>query len=288
MTRKSALSAMVSATALAVWLVVPAWGQQRERTVPTRAFDRFEFDSETSVGLWAEAGALYERQQDQDAVRLHSTTGFARFAYGGEKWEAGAFVPYLDVEGKSGSGADTANVSENGVGDILLAGRYIPIRSDFLDLGGGAAVSLPSGDQDRGLGVGELGGIPFITAALHMGPADVRAHLGGEFFTGSSLQGASDRLVYGFGIFLPFCKYAALRNEFSAVDVYSVNNSPKIVNYLPGLDFRLPIGNLDMLLRITGAVGVSAEAPSWGAGGSLVITSPTLRAPMAKGGVVVE
>lgn len=308
MTRKSALSAMVSAMALAAWLVVPAWAQERERTVPTRAFDRFEFESETSVGFWAEAGALYERPQDQDikldhtseSLRLHSTTAFARFAYGGEKWEAGAFVPYLDVEGNP-------NVSENGVGDILLAGKYVPIRSDFLDLGGGAAVSLPSGDHTRGvgsggatvgvpsggpnegLGSGEFGGTPFITGALHMGPADVRAHLGAEFFAGSSHHGAaSDRLVYGFGIFLPFCKYAALRNEFSGVDAYDLKNHSTVVNYLPGLDFRLPIGNLDALLRITGAVGVSTEAPSWGAGGSLVITSPTLRAPMAKGGVVVE
>jgi hypothetical protein len=290
--------------ALAAWLVVPAWAQELERTVPTRAFDRFEFESETSVGFWAEAGALYERQQELDhtseSLRLHSTTAFARFAYGGEKWEAGAFVPYLDVEGNP-------NVSENGVGDILLAGKYIPIRSDILDLGGGAAVSLPSGDQTRGrgsggaglavpsggpnegLGSGEFGGAPFITGALHMGVADVRAHLGSEFFTGSSHNGAaSDRLVYGFGIFLPFGKYVAWRNEFSGVDAYDLKNHPTLVNYLPGLDFRLPIGNLDALLRITGAVGVSAAAPSWGAGGSLVITSPTLRAPMAKGGVVVE
>jgi hypothetical protein len=297
MTRKSVLSVVVSAMALAAWLAVPARAQQLERTVPTRAFDRFELESETGNGFWAEAGALYERQQDRNitlddtpaSLRLHSTEGFARFAYGGEKWEAGAFVPYLDVEGKLSSGADTENVSENGVGDILLAGKYIPIRSDLIDLGAGAALSLPSGDQTRGLGTGQLAGLPFITGAFHMAVADVRAHLGGEFFTGSSHQGlASDRLVYGFGIFLPFCRYAALRNEFSGVDVYDLKNGPKVVNYVPGLDLRLPIGNLDVLLRITGAVGVSSEAPPWGAGGSLVITSPTLRAPAAKGGVVIE
>jgi hypothetical protein len=286
MTRKSVLGAMM----LATWLVMPAWAQQRERTMPTRAFDRFEFESETGVGFWAEGGALYERQQDQEItldhspqkLTLHSTTAFARFAYGGEKWEAGALVPYLDVEGNPG-------VSENGLGDIQLAGKYIPIRSDLLDLGGGAAVSLPSGDQDRGLGSGELGGAPFITGALHMAVADVRAHLGGEFFTGSSHDGlASDRLIYGFGIFLPLCKYATLRNEFSGTNVYDAPDEPKIVNYLPGLDFRLPIGNLDALLRITGEVGVTSSAPPWGAGGSLVITSPTFRAPAAPGGIIVE
>jgi hypothetical protein len=209
MTRKSALSSMVSAMTLATWLVVPARAQERERTVPTRAFDRFELESETAAGFWAEAGALYETQQDADTADgrtsgFHSTTAF-------------------------GSGS-----------------------------------------------------------VFHMSVADVRAHLGGEFFTGSSHDGAaSDRLVYGFGIFLPLCKYAALRNEFSGVNVYDLHNGPKVVNYLPGLDIRLPIGNLDMLLRITGEVGVSSEAPPWGAGGSLVITSPTMRAP-ARGGVVIE
>jgi len=309
MARKSVLSAMV----LAAWLVVPARAQERVRTVPTRAFDRFEFDSETEVGLWAEAGALYERQQDADIKEghisgLHSTTAFARFAYGGEKWEAGAFVPYLDVEGSLASHGHTTDVSENGVGDILLAGKYVPVRSDLLDLGAGAAVSLPSGDQTRGrgsggaalavpsgganegLGSGEFGGVPFVTGALHMAVADVRAHVGGEFFTWSNHHhgAASNRLVYGYGIFLPIGKYVALRNEFSGVNVYDLKNGPTVVNYLPGLDFRLPIGNLDALLRITGVMGLSAEAPSWGAGGSLVIASPTFRAPPAKGGVVIE
>jgi hypothetical protein len=312
MTHKSAVSAMVSAMALTAWLVVPARAQERERTVPTRAFDRFELESETGVGFWAEAGALYERQQDVDTAKgetsgFHSTTAFARFAYGDKKWEAGAFIPYLDVKGNQTLGRATTDVSDNGVGDILLAGKYVPIQSDILDLGAGAALSLPSGDHKRGvgsggaavgvpsagpqqgLGAGELGGLPFITGAFHMAVADVRAHLGGEFFTGSSHGGAaSDRLVYGFGIFLPLCNYAALRNEFSGTNVYDAPDEPKIVNYLPGLDLRLPIGNLDALLRITGAVGVSSRAPSWGAGGSLVISSPTLRAPVAKGGVVIE
>jgi hypothetical protein len=56
--------AMVSAMTLA-WLAVPVRAQERERTVPTRAFDRFELESETGVGFWAEAGALYARASGQ-------------------------------------------------------------------------------------------------------------------------------------------------------------------------------------------------------------------------------
>ena len=324
MTRKCALGAMV----LVAWLVVPAWAQERERTVPTRAFDRFEFDSETQVGFWAEAGALYQRLQDEEVANppeikqgsskgnqtanlaLRSVTSFVRFAYGDKKWEAGAYIPYLAIGGDLKGVDDRGNhgmlsPEENGVGDILLAGRYIPIRDSLLDLGAGAAVSLPSGDYTRPsvacsgatqpclpinrLGAGEFGGIPFITGALHMAVLDVRAHLGSEFFIGSSHNGlASDRLVYGIGLFMPLGKYVALRNEFSGIDVYDGPEEHKIVNYLPGLDFRLPIGNLDAMLRITGLFGVTAEAPVWGAGGSLVIGNQTMRAPMSKGGIVIE
>ena len=324
MTRKCALGAMV----LVAWLVVPAGAQERERTVPTRAFDRFEFDSETQVGFWAEAGALYQRLQDEEVANppeikqgsskgnqtanlaLRSVTSFVRFAYGDKKWEAGAYIPYLAIGGDLKGVDDRGNhgmlsPEENGVGDILLAGRYIPIRDSLLDLGAGAAVSLPSGDYTRPsvacsgaaqpclpinrLGAGEFGGIPFITGALHMAVLDVRAHLGSEFFIGSSHNGlASDRLVYGIGLFMPLGKYVALRNEFSGIDVYDGPEEHKIVNYLPGLDFRLPIGNLDAMLRITGLFGVTAEAPVWGAGGSLVIGNQTMRAPMSKGGIVIE
>jgi hypothetical protein len=87
---------------------------------------------------------------------------------------------------------------------------------------------------------------------------------------------------------MPLGKYVALRNEFSGIDVYDGPEEHKIVNYLPGLDFRLPIGNLDAMLRITGLLGVTAEAPVWGAGGSLVIGNATMRAPVAKGGIVIE
>jgi hypothetical protein len=325
MTRKCALGAMV----LVAWLVVPAWAQQLERTVPTRAFDRFEFDSETQVGFWAEVGSLYERLQDEVVTNppeikipptfkgndtanlaLRSVTSFVRFAYGEKNWEAGAYIPYIAIGGDLKGVDDRGNPGmlspeENGVGDILLAGRYIPIRGSLLDLGAGGALSLPSGDYKRPsvacsgptqpcipidrLGAGELGALPFITGALHLAVADVRAHIGSEFFSGSSHNGlATDRIVYGIGVFAPLGKYVALRNEFSGTDNYHGPQEFKIVNYLPGLDFRLPIGNLDAMLRVTGLVGVSAQAPVWGAGGSLVIGNQTMRAPMAKGGIVIE
>ena len=83
---------------------------------------------------------------------------------------------------------------------------------------------------------------PRLSPARSIWPSSTCVHTSAaEFFTGSSHHGAaSDRLVYGFGLFLPFGKYVALRNEFSGVDAYDLKNHPTLVNYLPGLDFRLP------------------------------------------------
>ncbi len=297
----------VVAAMLTAWTAIPAGAQERERTVPTRAFETFEYESETVDGFWAEAGALYEHTSSRDVlvngkanqldVDVH--TGFARFAAGGSKWEANLLIPYHDLQAelKKSVGADPDG---NGVGDILVGGKLIPIRSDFLDLGVGGNVLLPSGDKDKGLGTGSLGGTGFVTGALHLAIADLRGHVGGQFFTGPKhdvlaagdfLRNtvASDRIVYGFDIIAPLCKYAALRNEFSGSDLYSVNGSPKVMTYLPGIDLRLPIGNLDAVLRLTGAYGITADAPNYGFGGSIVIGSQTTRAPISKtGGVVVE
>ncbi len=297
----------VVAAMLTAWMALPAGAQERERTVPTRAFETFEYESETVNGFWAEAGALYEHTSSRDVlvngkpnqldVDVH--TGFLRFAGGTNKWEANLLIPYHDLQAelKNSMGSDPDG---NGVGDILAGGKFIPIRSDFLDLGIGANVSLPSGDKDKGLGTGSLGGTGFVTGALHLAIADLRGHVGGQFFTGPKhdvlaagdfLRNtvASDRLVYGFDIIAPLCKYAALRNEFSGSDLYSVGGSPKVMTYLPGIDIRLPFGDLDAVLRLTGAYGITADAPNYGFGGSIVIGSQTTRAPISKtGGVVVE
>jgi len=305
--------------AMALSLAIPAAAQQQERTVATRNFDRFELDSDSVTGFWAEAGSLFQRTNKNhitdtsigtfaypglysgpigtklisgaDKKDVDVTTTFARFAYGGDKWEGNLFVPYRQLNGEFRSGGNVTDIDENGIGDIQLAAKYVPVRSGLLDLGVGALLSLPSGDDNRRLGGGAFGGAPFITGAMHFALLDIHAHLAPEFFAGWHTNGqASDRFLYGFDFLVPLCKYAALRNEFSAVDNYDLNNSPKTMSYLPGLDIRVPIGDMDLLLRPTGSVGLTNDSPTWGFGGSIAITSPTMRAAAAKtvGGVVVE
>ena len=118
----------------------------------------------------------------------------------------------------------------------------------------GVNFSFPTGDDNDGLGAGEVGALPFFTAAIHLGIADARGHIGRRFFTGSNnnLGTATDQLVYGFGIFLPILDHVVFRNEFSGVQLDRTNN-PKVVNYIAGLDIRIPILRWDLLIRPTGS-----------------------------------
>jgi hypothetical protein len=295
MLRKSAVVALMVTSALAL----PGWAQEqeKERTIPLRSFDRFELDSEAVNGLWAEAGTLLEKKKDPapgGRIETDAKTAFARLAYGGnDSWEADLLVPYhfVDADLKAGGG-ESDFASGEGIGDVQLSGKYVPIRGKVMDLGIGGLLSLPSGDDKKGFGAGELGGMPFVTGTMHVAVAELRAHVGAEFFTGSSHGGqATDRIVYGFDLIAPLCKYASLRNEFSGTNFRDLPNSPKAVSYLPGLDIRVPIGGWDVLLRPTGLIGITSQAPDWGFGGSVVIASPTMRAPAGAagpGGVVVE
>jgi hypothetical protein len=264
-----------------------------ERTVSTRSFNRFEFDVKTQKGFWAEAGFLYSRtdfersEMTEIDVDLKTYEPFARFAYGGEMWEANLLLPGISFDGNiqnnvtDPSPALKRHVSDGGIGDIRLAGRFIPLRTALLDAGAGVDFSFPTGDEDTG-GAGEVGALPFFTAGINLGVAEATGHVGWRFFTGNnnSRGTATDQLVYGFGIFLPIYDYVVFRNEFSGVELD--RGDPKVVNYIAGLDIRVPVGRWDLLLRPTGLAGVTRRAPDFGVGFSIAFTSPSFRP--AKGG----
>jgi hypothetical protein len=282
---------------VAVLIALPAGSQGEEpneaRTVPVRSFERFQFDTATVKGFWGEVGFLYEKTNFTQSevtgldLKLKSWTPFARLAYGGELWEADLFIPYRDLDGK----VNGFNFNESGIGDIEATGRFIPLHTDLFDAGVGANFSFPSGDENDGLGTGEVGALPFFTAALNLAALEARGHVGWRFFTGDNNdQTAYDQLVYGFGLFLPLFDRVVFRNEFDGVQS-DQPNKPKIVNYIAGLDFRVPIGGLDLLLRPTGEAGITHRSPDWGVGFSIALTSPTMRPAKAAnmvGGVVIE
>lgn len=302
MSFKSFLTGLLAAVVLALpltalgedyedYIVDDSVGQKEpQRTVPTRALDRFSFESETVDGFWAETGALYtntDSDADGNKANFDGVSAFGRVAYGGKKWEAGIFFPfYNDFSGHYIENADTQtpvrkNIDVSSIGDIQLYGKFIPLQTDILDAGAGMLFSFPTGDQDRlgvddSLGTGEVGFLPHFTAQVDLQAAQVRGHIGYEWFTAKNDRRAADRLVYGFGIFIPILNYVTFRNEFTG-EALDLHNRPKFSSYLGGLDIRVPIGELDLLLRPTATAGISERAPDWGIGGSIALTSATYK-----------
>ncbi len=251
--------------------------------LPMRSFDRFAFDTTTANGFWAElaVGATHsedeanpfghQTSQDTDAVTIQPT-----LAYGGASWEAGLLLPYRHVDGKA---CETfigrticADDEEDGFGDINLYGKYI-FRSEYVHVGGGLDLSLPSGDEDKGLGAGELGVAPFATAAAIIGPTEVRAHVGNLFFTGSDSwsyysRHPSDVLFYGVGLFYAINDRVGVRGELlgSRIDR---DDDQDVLAFEPGVDVRIPLGAVDLILRPTAAVGLTDASADWGVGAAV-------------------
>ncbi len=267
----------------------------QKRSVASRGYSRFELESATVDGLWAELGALYDNTNTditnfptQQVDDLDRANAFARFAYGGgNMWEGGVLLPFYSADGE----VNGKNIDATGVGDVQLSGKFIPLRTSVVTFGGGLLMTLPTGDEDDGFGTGEVGGGPFLTMGVNLAILELRGHAGWEFLAGDhDKEINSDRLLYGFGIHVPIGDYVAVRNEFVGVRLDSPDN-PTEVNYLGGFDFRLPIGNFDLLFRPTGTVGVTNRAPDWGVGASIAFTSPTYKsakAPKMVGGIVIE
>ena len=71
-------------------------------------------------------------------------------------------APYVMLDPESGS-------RERGVGDTVVGGRFLLAEFDRLLLSANVALSLPTGDDDRGLGSGEVGFEPSLSLWLDLG-----------------------------------------------------------------------------------------------------------------------
>jgi hypothetical protein len=257
-----------------------------EDAMPLRSFDRFELDTGTARGLWLEAGSFLIHNEvsasffgvmEKDSVDVVTTA--ARIVYGSEHLEGGVFIPYVNIDEELSlnlGGGTTSTRTEDGIGDIRLYGKAIPLRSKWVDGGVGVELSLPSGDENKGLGAGEVGVLPYATAALHLGPIDLRGHVGHRSFAGDASSGVVDSgplesWVYGGGLHGAVSRNMALRAEFVGETFDSDRVSGDAVLFEPGVDLRLPLGSVEIWLRPTGAVGISDTAPDWGVGGTIVL-----------------
>jgi hypothetical protein len=232
-----------------------------EGPVPLRSFERFDLDSGTANGLWAELGSTYV--EDTDATDL--ATLFGVLAYGDGDWaEAGLILPYSLVE-----------ESDDGIGDLRLYGKLVPVRTRLLDVGAGFEFLFPTGDQDDGLGNDEFGFLPYVTGALHVGPAELRGHGGYRFYDDSDDANGRNPLpeswVYGGALHVPLGDMLTLRLETVGETIDIPGEDADLVFFQPGVDVQLALDGAAVLLRPTLAVGVNDDTPDWGIGGSVVL-----------------
>jgi len=234
-------------------VAAPAW-QPEPAPAEMHRFQGFATDAATARGLWAEIGSMYLQESDF-GLDADAVSTFARLAYGQAGWEVGAELPYgyVDVDGLG---------SDDGLGDLRLWGKVLPVRTDVFTLGGGLVTSFPTGSG--GFTTDEYGFLPFLTAALAAGPASLRASVGYDVYTGTDVF---DSVDYNVAALVPVGDRIVLRGEFVGKHFTDIGADP--VSFVPGLDIRVPLGSGELLVRPTGAVGLTDEAADWGVGLSL-------------------
>jgi len=255
-----------------------AYEAEEEEGLPLRRWEGFSTDAETARGLWIELGSMYGQEEDfgtdDEAVDTE-----LRIAFGTELFEAGAEISYqwfnIDTPG--------GNFDDHDFSDLEVWAKVIPLRTDFMTLGGGLVVSFPTGgnpfDGTHRAPVhsfaqsdDEYGFDPFVTAGFDAGPVQIRTSIGYMMFTDNN---DLDGIDYNATILAPVGDMVAIRAEVQGYHLTDDNWSDEIddpVAVLPGVDIRLPMGGGEFLIRPTGLVGLDNEASDWGVGLSLAFT----------------
>lgn len=250
-------------------------GTDTPRQVPLRSFSRFEFDPVTADNVWGEAAAATFQNQRPEADPSYSAhTAFLRLAYGRGAWEGGLIFPFNN--GFCVGSASDDCYGSNGIGDLSLYGKMLPLSlevDDWLIRGGaGFNLSTPTGNENEGLGTGEVGMLPFVTVGAEYKDFAIRAHGGYEFFSASS-DTARELVVYGGGLYYRVNDQLAFRSDFVAAMVNSGGGPyPTSATWDPGADVRFPIAAVDLLLRLSPSIGMTQDSPEWGFGGGLAVT----------------
>jgi len=250
----------------------PAAEPEAAKPMAVRSFERFALDSGVADGLWAEGVVTLAHESVRDDTTRVKTNASAitagpRLVYGIDIFEGGITIPYRRLEVDIENGPST---SSDGIGDISLYGKVVPLRSEWVDAGAGLQMTLPSGDQDDLLGTGKTAFLPYATMALHLGVLDLLAH-GGYSFTTDKTRTARDSIVFGGGLHRSTGDRMALRGEFVGYVVDTAGENPTILTFQPGVDISFPGETVDVWIRPTGAIGMTEETPDWGVGGSVVV-----------------
>ncbi|HYD48068.1 MAG TPA: hypothetical protein VEB21_06970 [Terriglobales bacterium] len=274
---------------MAVWLVCSAAAVSAlEPDWRPRSVERFAQDAEVVDGAWLEgiggyvsggtvASTAVDPITDSDTTRIADVDdiGIAavRLAAGWKFLEMGLTVPVYWIEGSDVAveGADDIRgEKEKGIGDAAFYAKVVPIQTSFFNLGGGVLLSAPTGDSDKGLGAGELGFQPFVTASLQHQWFQLRGHAGYHTYRDTN-DVAAEGPLYGVGLFFTPNYYLGVRAELIG-ERYDRPGPSAPWRFEPGIDIRFLFPEVDMILRPTGMIGLNKAAPDWGILTSLVFT----------------
>jgi len=148
-------------------------------------------------------------------------------------------APYIRLEEDGGS-------SESGVGDIALAPRALLVESDPFLLSGNLEFSFPTGDERVGLGSGEVGLAPSLSAWFDLGHwVQLNAQLGTEF----GMESGDAEAFYGGALV-----YSFLTRERQGHTGHGHRH--------PGR--HLPAGMVSAILELTGATVLDGEDEGYG------------------------
>jgi hypothetical protein len=269
--------------ALAMWacsVAVPARGDVTDQD---RVWDSFAREAAT-VGdghVRLEVRGLYVNESDADldlngfpvdpienrqGAKVGDIQGgvFDLLAsYGlGERTEVGAILPYFvqdaDLQGQS-------SATDNGLGDLEFYLKFKRQVATNCSMAGGLELLLPTGNEKKSFGTGELGFNPFISTRYQRGPFAVGGHIGYRIFTGHP----DDEFNWGIEVLLGGNEMILFRTEVSGRYFKSFGDSFNDVLLLPGIDFNF---GPNVVFRPTALIGLSDESPNWGGGVGIVVT----------------
>lgn len=226
---------------------------------PVRQFATFATDAETARGLWLEVGEVFGAENDfSPDVDVFRTNFLA--AYGQERWEAGALIPFTFV---NPNGAE----SFDGWGDLGLYGKFLAVRTERFTFGPGLGVFFPTGES--GFTTDEYGFQPFLTAGVECGRTFVRSHIGYVGYTGDG----PELLDYSGSVLLPLNDILVLRTELVGQHYFdgAASGLDDPVTILPGVDLRAVDASWQLMFRFSAGAGITDEAPDYQFGISLAV-----------------
>lgn len=196
-------------------------------------------------------------------------------AYGlGDRVELGLDLPFVmqqqinfQIPASCVPGADNCNKfqEEVGVGDLVFYGKYKHLFTEQWAGALGLEMSIPTGDEDKLMGSGELGLNPFLSTRYQSGRIAVGGHLGFMLNTDDQPQ------VFNWSVetIMRANSMFAFRVEVNGRLLRDFGDTFNDISVYPGFDFNL---TENIILRPQGIAGITDEAVDWGLGLGLVFT----------------